>query len=188
MKEEWKDIKGFENIYQVSNLGRVRSLDRVVVTKNGHGMKFKGKMLKFREDRYGYHYLSMYNKKTFTKKPHRLVAETFIPNPKNYKQVNHIDRVKTNNKIDNLEWCDASHNIQHSMEIGLRVYDKVGEDMYTSTYTEDQVREVINMLNQDKSHSEISQKVGMTKGNIYNIKKRKSWKHLSHLFKDNYVK
>ena len=115
--EIWKDIKGYEGIYQVSNLGRVRSLDRV----NERGWKKKGILLKPKLKRDGYVdvHLSFKEKdKDQNLKIHRLVAETFIPIPEElkkwygtqYLQVNHKDENKQNNCVDNLEWCTAQYN------------------------------------------------------------------------------
>ena len=112
MKEIWKDIKGFEGLYQVSNLGEVKSLNY-----RGHG---KEKLLK-QSHTNGYPVVVLYiNGDKFQKYIHRLVAETFIPNPNNLPQVNHIDGVKMNNNVSNLEWCSVAHNLVHAIDTGLR--------------------------------------------------------------------
>ena len=119
MKEFWKDIVGYEGIYQVSNLGRVKSL----VTWCCNKYKKREKILKPALNTYGYPTVSLSkNKLRKNKTIHRLVAENFIPNPNNYSQVNHKDGVKTNNKINNLEWVTGSENILHSYKNGLREY------------------------------------------------------------------
>ena len=103
MIEEWKDIKGYEGLYQVSNLGRVKSL------------KFgKERILKTGVDRYGYISVNLYkNNKRKLCKVHRLVAEAFIPNLENKPEVNHLDEDKTNNMVSNLEWCTRNENVNH---------------------------------------------------------------------------
>lgn len=116
--EEWKDITNYENLYQISNLGRVRSVDRLI-KQYGHKRQYerlmKGKILKLHKQNGGY-MLATLTKDGKEKKMlvHRLVAQEFIPNPQNKEQVNHIDGNKQNNCIDNLEWCTQSENVKHS--------------------------------------------------------------------------
>lgn len=109
--EVWKPIMGYEGLYEVSNLGRVKSLDRLIKTGRG-GLQFReGTILKSKLDKYGYPNLGLYKNgvgKFFT--IHRLVAMHFISNPDNLPQVNHKDEDKTNNCVENLEWCDAKYN------------------------------------------------------------------------------
>lgn len=115
MDEIWKDIKDYEGLYQVSNLGRVRSLDKIVIRTDGKNRHQKGKILKLQISKYGYNVITLWNNNVSKQfKVHRLVAMAFIPNPNNLPQVNHIDEDKLNNKIDNLEWCTALENNRHS--------------------------------------------------------------------------
>lgn len=101
-KEIWKEIKGYENRYAVSNRGRVMNL-------------MSGKVLKNRINGHGYeHVLLCKNGKQKNYKVHRLVAQAFIPNKLNLPYINHLDEVKTNNNVSNLEWCSASQNQRHS--------------------------------------------------------------------------
>lgn len=110
MKEIWKDIEGYEGIYQVSNTGKVRSLDRKV----WNYIK-KGRVLKMRNNGHGYYDVSLYGEEKKEKHAyiHILVAKAFIPNPNNYEQVNHKDFDKSNNCVDNLEWVSRKQNMQH---------------------------------------------------------------------------
>lgn len=111
MEEIWKDIKNFEGYYQVSNLGRVRSLDRIIVYNNGRKHIHKGKILNLKPKKTGY--IDVYLQKQFDSKNfllHRLVAEAFIPNPNNYPIINHKDENPSNNCVDNLEWCTYEYN------------------------------------------------------------------------------
>lgn len=106
MIEEWKDIKWYEGLYQVSNLGRVKRL-------KGRYMKCD-KILKGYEDEFGYIRLNLSkNSKTKNITLHRLVAQAFIPNAENKPQVNHMDEDKTNNVVSNLEWVTAKENVNH---------------------------------------------------------------------------
>ena len=96
--EIWKDIKGYEGLYQVSNLGRVKN-------------KRRNRLLKLRLERNGYLRVSLYkNSKVSCKFVHRLVAQNFIPNPNNLEYVNHKDEDKSNNDASNLEWCTRRYN------------------------------------------------------------------------------
>ena len=127
--EEWRDIQGYEGLYQVSNLGRVRSLDREVYTsassKRGSFVRSaKGAVMKQGKrpkdnGAYLFVILQRHGKsKAFC--THRLVAEAFIPNPDGKSQVNHIDGNKANNAVSNLEWVTPKENTAHAFAHGLR--------------------------------------------------------------------
>ncbi len=120
--EIWKDIKGYEGLYQASTLGEIRRTESVVVDKNKKRIrKFKNKIIKqiLRKD--GYYFVNLSkNGKVKTAKVHRLIAETFLKNDKNYNIINHKDGNKKNNNITNLEWCSCSHNNKEAYRLGLR--------------------------------------------------------------------
>ena len=120
-KEIWKPIKGYEGLYEVSNLGRVKSLERIC--KGGHNSirVVKEKILKqcyCGRDRDYLNVKLCKNSKSKTIQVHRLVATTFIPNPLNLPQVNHKKEFeKWNNSVDNLEWCTAKYNCNYGTHI-----------------------------------------------------------------------
>lgn len=107
MNEIFKDVPGYEGLYQVSNLGRVKSLN--------YNHTGKEKILKPGIEQWGYYHIIL-QKNCIRKKYrlHRLVAEVFLPNPNNFDQVNHKDENKKNNRVDNLEWCTCSYNVRYS--------------------------------------------------------------------------
>ena len=126
MIENWKTIRGYEGLYEVSDNGNVRSLDRYVtqLTKGGNLMTrlYKGLMVKPRIGKVGYKYLHLSKAGVRTTlKIHRLVALNFIDNPENKPEVNHKDGDKTNNNVANLEWATSSENKQHAVDTGLKI-------------------------------------------------------------------
>ncbi len=127
--EIWRDVVGYEGYYKVSNFGRVKSFH-----------KGKSKILKFGVSPFGY--LRVVLCKDFKKKNrpiHILVAQAFIPNPDNKRQINHIDGDKTNNHVSNLEWATPAENIHHAFAMGLR---KSGYEHFRAKFTPEQVREI----------------------------------------------
>lgn len=110
--EIWKDVKDYEGIYQVSNKGRVKRLEKVIVDKIGRKHHKKELILKANPDGSGYLQVNLFDNDGRKKvlKVHRLVGETFIPNSENKPQINHKDEIKTNNCVDNLEWMTSKEN------------------------------------------------------------------------------
>ena len=126
--EIWKNIPNFDGIYQVSNLGRIRSVDKYIEVESNNQFvnytivkKIEGRILKQNKMPCGYLKVNLRkDRKEVTKRVHRLVAEAFIPNPKNLPQVNHKDCNRLNNNVDNLEWVTAKENSIYSVLYGAR--------------------------------------------------------------------
>ena len=112
-KEYWKPVVGYEGLYEVSNWGRVKSLKRLVKSPRGYRTVCE-RTLKPTKDSHGYLCVSLYKEGEMKfVKIHRLVAEAFLNNPDNLPQINHKDEDKTNNHVNNLEWCDAQYNCNY---------------------------------------------------------------------------
>ena len=138
--EEWRDVVGFEGLYQVSNTGRVKGVDRYIgYKKKGKKRIWRGTEKVLTPGRHGYLKVSLYkNGSSKTIQIQRLVAMAFIPNPENKEQVNHIDGNILNNNVDNLEWVTPSENMIHNYYVLKRgtkpveQYDLNGN--YIATY------------------------------------------------------
>lgn len=113
--ELWRDINGCSGLYQVSNMGRVKSMNHVTLRSDGKPLAIKERILRCNPDQHGY-LRTMVNRKTA--KVHRLVAAAFIQNPFSLPEVNHIDGNKQNNHSDNLEWVTHRENTAHALSIG----------------------------------------------------------------------
>lgn len=124
--EQWKDIPGYEGFYQVSDLGNVRSVDHYVNSKCGSTALKRGRIISQKKNIYGYMevHLSKCGKSS-SMKVHRLVTSAFIPNPDNLPYVNHKNEVKTDNRVDNLEWCDSSYNTNYGTGKSRTIQTKI---------------------------------------------------------------
>ncbi len=137
MIEEWRDIIGYEGLYQISNIGRIKTLSKFAGRSNR-----KEKIMKQSFNSKGYlHIVLSKNNISQTCRVNRLVALNFISNPDNLPQVNHKDGIKANNRVDNLEWCTSKYNVNHSIYTGLRKGLK-GENNPMSKLTQVHIEEI----------------------------------------------
>lgn len=165
-------IKGYEGLYEISDTGIVRSLDRKLLGKDGHTYPYKGRILRTNLNKqviYPQVRLWKDNKGTWFY-IHRLVAQAFIPNPNNLPEVNHIDGNRTNNHVSNLEWVTSSENSFHAVQTGLRVY--------TNRLTKEEFVDCLWDVIQGESYASLSQRVPY-KVPFLSVKLRKIAKELN---------
>jgi hypothetical protein len=168
--EIWKPIKDWQN-YEVSNLGNVRSLERIEDFRGGTRIR-KGCLLKQRVLR-KYKCVSVKNygtQRTFL--VHRLVADAFVPNPDNKSIVNHIDKDRLNNSAENLEWVTQKENIHHAMQ--YEDWTK-GENHGMSKLKE---QDIIAIRSYDKSYLKLAEMFNVTYSTIKRVRSKKAWKHV----------
>lgn len=183
--EIWKPVPEFESLYEVSNFGNVRSLDRKVIQKNAFGtysdVIYKGQLLKFQKAKNGYLYFNARSQTSNkTLKPHRLVAILFVENPHLYLEVNHIDGNKENNNYTNLEWCTPKQNQQHAVNTGL-VNNKSGIEGHNVT-TKIQIFKDGVLVNECYGEKELND-LGFTSSGVWSCINGKQKFHRKHTFK-----
>lgn len=181
MKKIWKDIVGYEGLYQISNDGEVKSVARRSSKYSNKGTIttriIKLRILKPSTTR-GYFHISLSKNGISRKKMiHRLVAETFIENI-NKPEVNHINGIKTDNRVENLEWCTRKENARHAKENGLYNSEK-GVDRYNVRFGEKEVLEIRKKYEpRIYTMPMLAKEYKVSKSCIQGILERTSWKHI----------
>ena len=176
--EVWADVDGYEGTYQISNLGNVKSLDRVTTRKNGRKLTIKGQLLRQQKNHRGYLRVKLkLNGKERAFSAHRLVAQAFLPNLENKPQVNHLNGIKYDNNVCNLEWCTQAENIEHAFANGLMA---VGERHGNSRLTLEQVIFIKQLLElRENSITDIAKRFMVGVSTIHDIKSGRQWKHIA---------
>ncbi|WP_296936504.1 NUMOD4 motif-containing HNH endonuclease [uncultured Marinobacter sp.] len=169
--ELWKDVVGYEDRFLISNYGRVfgkASKKILVLGTNKNGYKVLSTRIGGRKGEY----------KCF--RVHRLVAEAFLDNPDNLRQVNHIDGNKINNRVENLEWISNQGNIRHALDIGL-ITPRKGEELTNSVLTDEDVRfirEHYTPRHPEYGRNALARRFGIAGATITRVHQGKAWRHV----------
>jgi len=179
--EEWVPVQGYEGLYEVSNMGRVRAPEKRNIVRGRHPTPY----LRTRKPKVlaptGRNYLTVglyRDGKCKRVLVHRLVAQHFVPNPDNLPEVNHLDEDKKNNKSTNLEWTTRSGNALHSS------YKNRGSKSGTSRLSEAQVLEIVELLSKGRCQTEVAKLYGVTNHCVFRIQAGHNWAWLTGLGKE----
>lgn len=173
MIELWRKIPGYESSYEASNLGRIKS-----------NLGLKDRIMKQSLKKMGYFHVDLYKKGVpYTTSVHRIVALTFIENKEEKEQVNHKNGVKTDNRVENLEWCSREENIKHAF---INKLNHRGERIRQSILKEHQVKEIrakykppTGHYGNGRSQRSLAKEYGVNQGTIWNILNNKTWCHVT---------
>ena len=178
--EIWKDVEEFENLYEISNFGRLRNKPRMVNSLIwNRGFRVTTSKIKPTQDNgkgYKQYYVQI-NKKRYIQYAHRLVAKYFISNPDEKTEVNHIDGNKANNHVSNLEWSTLQENREHASRNNLI---RKGESSYQAKLSENNVLAIRRLfrINPKLNKCQIAKKLNVRDATIHKIIKNERWKHL----------
>lgn len=175
MEEIWKAIPGYEGIYEVSDQGNVRRL----AGRRIGGAWIKAHPMKLTKMKIGYLMVGLWNVVQTKRTVHSLVAEVFLGPLQDGHTVNHLNGVKTDNRLENLEYCTRGDNIRHSYALGLST--NFGENNYLAKLTEDKVRTIRAKLEESGGRGirRLGREFGVSHSVIAKIRDRKSWKHVA---------
>ena len=171
--EEWRDIPDFEG-YQVSNLGNVKSVDRLRRGKFGM-KKVKGKLLKQNLNKKGYPEVRFRKNGNHTRLVHKIVASAFMIKPENCTQINHKNGIKTDNRVKNLEWVTQSENQLHAYKLGLQP-SRSGESNGRAILTDEKVTALKELYNSGKSAKEVAEMTGTNIHTVRQIISGRTWR------------
>ncbi len=176
--EKWKDIKGYEKQYQVSSFGRIKSLSRIVNLETRQGIRERIRVLGTNPKGYSVISLCSGHCESKTVTVHRVVANAFISNVNNLPEINHINLIKQDNQINNLEWVTSKQNTHHSWMVGKR-NPASGEKHGMAKLTNNQVSNIREMYNTGKfTQWELAKTFGVYQGAIYSIINYITWKNI----------
>lgn len=177
MKEIWKDIKDYEGLYQVSNLARIKSSSKEAKPGKGNGARAE-QFIKIQTSDFGYHFVELRkNGERKTCQLHRLIAQAFIPNTFNKREVNHISGNKVDNRIENLEWCTRSENMIHAHRTGLK--SEKGEKNSRATLKDWMIPEIRSLWRTGKyMQKDIAKLYNTTPIVISKIITFRTWNHI----------
>lgn len=174
-QEEWRNVIGFEGYYQVSDLGRVKSLTRTVPMKDGRQYRVGEKILRSSWDGHYFHVVLSKSGSEFVRLIHRLVLEAFVgPCPEGHEAC-HNDGDARNNRLDNLRWDTRESNVLDKIKHGTMRGIPPGEEHWNCKLTEQDVREIREAVGVQRN---IAAMYGISDATMRDIKRRKSWRHL----------
>lgn len=178
--EDWTPVAGWEHRYEVTSCGKVRSKSRLVQSSYGKKRRIQGRVLTPQLVR-GYPAVNVtIDGRRMNLLVHRMVAETFILNPEKKPYVNHLDGVRDNNCVSNLEWCTHAENMQHAHDIGLIPPSKIGpgEASPAAKLNDKSVSEIKKALRNGALQRDLAKEYGVAKGTISFIANGITWSHV----------
>lgn len=172
--EIWKDVPSYEGLYQASNMGRIRSVNRSLLTKSGVWKNYPGVLLKLTPNYHGRYTVALFkNSQHKATTVHRVICLTFIPNPENKREVNHKNGIPTDNRVENLEWVTHQENMAHA---ALNELIPKGIRHGRSKLSEDQVRDILSRPRE--GYDKLANEFNVSRQSIGFIMSGKNWAHI----------